>query len=235
MFSDVIKSAVPSLIPFWSNGLVKSFSLGNEYTMAMNMIMNEIVKIVGNNLTDFHSFVLIFIIFIVGLLYKSGKVNKLKGLFREKKYVVLDGSVKNILTVPYIIGSDAFKCINNVLVKKHKFKNVLYVNENTIVVNNTVECEIDKDLYISVESTSESENTKIKITICSYNRNIGEYIEKQIKESNIHVREYQLKFVGTEQNETKYEYSDEMICMTQALIKLFGMHKLKILSDGIMY
>jgi len=106
MFNQTLSTAVSSLIPYWSNNIVKYLDLGNEYSMAVNMLITETIRYVLLHLTDIISVSLVIISFTSVFLQKY-------------KYFSFNWHTYNTITLigkeddKHIIYSKAMKCINN--------------------------------------------------------------------------------------------------------------------------
>ena len=74
MINNTILAAFSSLIPFWSNQIIKTFALGNEYAMAINMILTEIITICSSFLNDIISMISLGI-FILCISLKYFNIN----------------------------------------------------------------------------------------------------------------------------------------------------------------
>lgn len=152
-FSSTIISAITSLIPYWSNEIIKSNSLGSEYSMVINIIFSELIKFLSVYLTDHIIFLLIMFVIGCFVLCKIGLFDiKNISLFPIPKTISVSATEKIINEEMCLICSDSFKAINNMLIYKYDIPNVKYIKNNLadVVVNNLSNTLIDKDLYVKI-------------------------------------------------------------------------------------
>lgn len=230
MFNVTISSALSSLVPFWSNEIVKSLSLGNEYAMAINMILMEIISISSSLLTDTISMMIVgCLILIFSLKYFNINIFDMITNINKKHYlsVVTIEKIENNDIVLY--ASQSFNAINHMLIKKYKFNKLRYLNDSNfdILVDTIKNLKLENDLFVNVDRTVD------KTTIClsSYKKNLHDILNNALELYCDNNNIYKLKLVGTENNGTSYNYPKPMLCLTYVLINVYKMNKLKILAD----
>ncbi len=109
MLSLALTSAISSIIPYWSNDLIKLLNIGNEYSIIFNLIFGELIKKTGENVTDINLIIIFVLVISVGTLYKF---NLIKSLF---------GNKTNKITI--VTSYKHFDKINKYLLKKYNIKN----------------------------------------------------------------------------------------------------------------
>ena len=233
MFAQVLSSTLSSLSPLWSNEIVKSMSLSNEYSMAINMILTETIKYISEHLTDEISMgLIIFTSFICILSYYRISFINWSRIFAQCKSVTTVGTEKNDKGVISFSCSKAFKSLNLMLIHKYNFKNLKYLKDTNfdIIVNDVTDCELEKDLYVTVKHDLQNKDT-IYIILSSYNRNIHQIIQESINLYDDDNKKYKLTLVGNEDNGTTYNYPITMKYITYTLVNIYKMEKLKILDE----
>ena len=237
MFGKTISAALASLAPFWSNEIVKAYSLGNEYSMAINMILTEIIKLLPTYLTDEIFFILISVIIVAGILiYFKITIIDLN-IFETCNNATVVGIEINDNGAIRFIHTKAFKAINLMLINKYKIKNLQYLNdaEFDIIVDTMNNFKLEKDLYITVKKELKTNGTneykKIYITLSSYTKNIKEIIKNAMNEYNDD-KKNKLIFVGQEPDNVTFNYPESMKYLTYVLINIYGMSKLKVLLEN---
>lgn len=226
-FSSTIVSAITSLAPFWSNELVKSNSLGSEYTMAISMILGELIKLLSVHLTDFMSLILVFVVSVIFMLKSSGLYKfDVSYFIKKNKSISVTATEKTIAGEINLMCSDSFKAINKLLIQKYNFSNLRYLKDQMtgVIVDVSKNVEIDKDLFVTITKTSDTVN----ITLSSYTRDLHKLLSDAITEYGNN-KKYSLQFVGTETNGTSYCYPETMEYLTYVLVNFYKMNKLKIL------
>lgn len=235
MFKESIKSAFKSLVPFWSNELVKYLTLGNEYTMAITMILSESINFLSNFFDDNVTFILIFL-FSLNIFLKIYGIRLINtDLIKTPNSITVIGTEKYNSREGNLSSSPAFKAVNMMLIKKYGIKKLRYLKDSNfdIVVDDIFNYELEYDLYVSVKrDMKDKENQKIYITLTSYNLDIDKIISNALDTYNDDDKLYKLKLVGSESNGTDYSYPEAMKYLTYVLVNNYKMSKLKILSEN---
>lgn len=236
MIKNSIKSALGSLVPFWSNEIVKVFVLGNEYTMAITVVLSETVSFLSNFLNDELSILLIFLVSTL-MFFKWCGINIIntESFIKSVNSVTVIGTEKHGSNESSLHCSTAFKAVNLMLIKKYSVKKLIYLKDSNfdVVVDNLTNHQLEPDLFVSVKRDIK-DNNKIFITLSSYNLNIDKIISEAIKTYDDDDTQYKLKLVGIEPSGTSYNYPEAMRCLNYVLVNTYGMKKLKILSDTMM-
>ncbi len=175
MLSQTIYNGIVNIIPFWSNNIIQYLGLGNEYNLALNLILTEIIKIFLNNMNDILCFILFISIGLILVSYKLG-YNFNINIFETNK-IILTGIEKQNET----IYDDTIKCINDYLIEVKKINNVTFKN-NMVLINDITNFNINEKIYLTIQrqinSTSPETTYIIKYIFISYNQNINEFINK---------------------------------------------------------
>lgn len=175
MLDQTLISAASSLVPFWSSNLVNVFSLGNEYNMAINMVISATIKMLSGYLTDSLSVVLIFTVIFLFALSKFGYMSNLT-LFTSKipnQLIIVEPIESNEFTV-----SAKFKAINLMLINDYEIKSVKH--SHRFLWQLVADCDnfsLRKDLILSVKTGDKS----IVITLTSYSLNLNGLLNAAIK------------------------------------------------------
>jgi hypothetical protein len=228
MFNQTLVSAIGSLAPFWSNNLISTFSLGNEYSMAASMIITETIKYIGPHITDVHAFICICMICIVMIALKCGINLSMFDIFYTHPNIITLIAIEKIDGTQTILQcSKSFKAVNNMLITKYKIKQIRILKDlkSDIIVNDVKNLAIDKDLILNVRKDGE----KITIQLQSNQMNLKELVAFAIENYYNMDDLNKLTFEGKEEGNT-YDYPQAMLFLTYVLVNKYNMTKLKILS-----
>jgi ATP-dependent 26S proteasome regulatory subunit len=195
MFTEQILSSLINIIPFWSSNIVLLFGLGNEYTVALNLILTQLLKLSFEKINDAVCVMLILTCFIIIGMYKFGfKLNI--NLF-EKKIIELtgiepDGDDK-------LIYSNKINIINHYLINITKIKNIRYHNDAIILINNLINYNIYKNIYLNITRVKRENGTLVTYKLWSYTDNIDLFI-KELEDTLKNVTNSQIILIGDESN-----------------------------------
>ena len=229
MFNATITSAFSSLAPFWSNEIVKVFSLGNEYTMAINMILSELIKLFTGYLTDDNALYLVTTIFIIATSTRFGFSPFSFILFNKSKTITISTPKDSESGEDSSKWPIAFKAINHTLIKKYNISQTHYSRQDNSVriIDDMVGHLLEKDLYVTVKTDSDGVTS---ITLSTYRKNIHTILDDMVTDY-LDSMKYMLTFTGTETN-VSYNYPLLMQKLTHVFINKYGLNKLKVLSES---
>lgn len=234
MLNQTIITSIISLAPYWSNTITSSFSLGNEYSMAITAIISELVKFLSPFLSDTISIILLTCIACVMIASRFGfdiSMFKLKSITKVTVFareIIVNDKI-------CIIGSPAFRAVNHLLITKYQMNNLTYFNDSEfdVIVDNVKNHKIEDDLYVTVEKLLEKDNfVKINIILSSYKKNVNLIVKTAIDQFEYCDKKYKLTLVGVENKNVSFNYPESMIYMTHVLIHYYKMNKLKILNTA---
>lgn len=231
MINEAILSSILSLVPFWSNELIKICSLGTEYTMIISIILTQVIKFVSVYASDLIIIILFCIIALFYGLKKMGINIDFNLIKMTSGMITVECTEKtNESGEINILASTSFKAINHMLINKYKFNKLKYLKDCdfNIIVDNIQTIELEKDLHANIKR----ENEKVKITLTSYSKDLNGLLKSAIEEYDGKNSDNVLKLIGKEQGGTTFCYPDAMEYLTYVLIHNYGMNKLKILSSS---
>ena len=122
MYNQTLYSGLINVVPFWSSNLIQILGLGNEYNIAFNMILTELLKITTGSLNDNILLLITLSIAIVFISYKFGYSPNIN--LWTKNIVVLKGKETyngNGITIEYC---NKILALNNYLLNVKNIKNI---------------------------------------------------------------------------------------------------------------
>jgi ATP-dependent 26S proteasome regulatory subunit len=232
MFNQTLSSAFTSLAPFWSNEIVKYLEVGNEYNMAINMVLGATITFLSKYLTEFASMVIVGTFALILIFIKYGNVNISNNLILVPQKITMSGFEKIDFTNIELKYSTTMLAINMMLIEKYKIKNLKYFKNTNfdVVVDNVNNLKLENDLYITVLRTNDKGKNDSIVTyiLSSYKKDIKQIIN-EAENNFMKSKNKIITFIGKEDKLT-YKYPEPMLCLTYLLVNYYKMDKLKILD-----
>jgi len=72
MFNQTVYNGLVNIVPFWSSNLIQLYGLGNEYNVAFNLILTEVLKMCTLHFSETMWFTVMGIIIVILTLKKIG-------------------------------------------------------------------------------------------------------------------------------------------------------------------
>lgn len=234
MFNETIIAALTNVGPFVSNSIVGSLSLGNEYSVGINMLLMETIRYLGHYMTDLISIFILSISVITIIATKFG-VNPFSKIRFFKKY-------NTITTVAFekcdetgvkFLCSKTFGALNAILIQKYNITKTRYVDCNyfDVVIDDCNQHKLEEDLYLTVKRDG-ADNKKIYLILSSYYKNLNLITQNALNSYYSNEKKYKLTLVGSETDGQSFNYPEPMMYLTYVLIKFYGMTKLIILAEN---
>jgi hypothetical protein len=177
MFTQQISETLLNIIPFWSSNIVLILGLGNEYTVALNLILTQLLKLFFSNINDVGCIIFLLTIFIFVGMFKFGF--KINYKIFNKNIVVLTAIENDTDNKNHY--SNKINMINYYLLNILKINNIRYCNDMTILVNDLTNYKIHDNIYLTIIRKIETYNNKsfvlVNYTLWSYHENIVDFID----------------------------------------------------------
>lgn len=181
MYNQTVYNGLINIIPFWSSNLIQISGLGNEYNIVFNLILTELLKI---STTTFNDTILIGITLIIAIAfigYKYGYTFKIN-LF-EKNVIQIVGKEMHNTTGSTVIYCDKILTINNYLLNVKKIKNITYVNDVDITINDMYNYQLTSKINLNIKrhniARDDNSNTaNVIYELSSYNSDIEKFISE---------------------------------------------------------
>lgn len=220
MLDQTFIAAITSLAPFWSSQLVSLLSLGNEYTMPINMVLSSIIKLSSDYLTDLIIVSIIFLCAFGLVLTKCGFNIGSKFNRTPSRIVVTERVASHEFNV-----SKEFKAIQLWLINEYQIKNLKYNPKFSWQQLADVESLRLKDgLQLSVKTNNDS----VQITTWSYKHDLPVLLQKAVcKYCDNFTHSLVIKGLETEKG---IYYSNVMLNLTKYFIMKYGLTKLKLFN-----
>ncbi len=197
MFNQTIYSGLVNIVPFWSSNLIQIYGLGNEYNVAFNLILTEVLKMCTLHLTELMWILLILLILLILTLKKIGFVYDFN--FWETNMVILNGKEiesSNSNTIEYC---NKIKSINRFLLEELKIKNITYTSNSNILINNVKDFKVSPNINLTITRTGNQgdQQRTVSYTFWSYKENINLFLNEIIKKYKC-TNNYELVLIGSE-------------------------------------
>lgn len=227
MYNQTVYSGLVNVVPFWSSNLIQIFGLGNEYNIAFNMILTELLKITTSTFNDT---VLLFItgmIIIVFVGYKFGFSPNIS--IWNKNIITLKGKETtnvNGCTVEYC---DKIQALNNYLLNVKQIKNITYIDDINIIINDISNYKLTPLIFLNIIRTKNDGGIIfVSYELVSYTEDIFMFIEKIINEHKNNLNS-QIMLTGDETNKT-ISYPEPIHAINYYVSKNFDFPKLKCMK-----
>ncbi len=199
MFNQTIYNGLVNIVPFWSSNLIQIYGLGNEYNVAFNLILTEVLKICTLHLNEI-TWILIFgIIIVFFTLKKIGFAYEFN--FWETNIVVINGKEIETPNSKALEYCNKIQCLNKYLLEEVKIKNITYVNNTNITINNIKDYKISPNINLTITRTgTPGEQVRIvTYTLWSYKEPIEKFLDG-IVEKYKSTTNYEMVLIGSEAN-----------------------------------
>lgn len=147
MYNQTLYNGLINVVPFWSNNFIQYIGIGNEYNIVFNMIFSELLKISTNVFSDIVLIGITCIVFAIIIGYKFGFTLNFN-LF-DKNQIILIGSENNSteITLNYC---NKILALNHYLINVKSIKNITYINDVNIIVNDVTNFNLSIDIYLNI-------------------------------------------------------------------------------------
>lgn len=201
MYNQTIYNGLINVVPFWSSNLIQIYGLGNEYNIVFNLIITELLKITTTTFNDNTLLFITFLLLLLFVVYKNGYTFNIN-LF-ERNIIILKGTEilgQNSTTLEYC---DKIFAINDYLLQKKKIKNISYIDDVNIIVNNISNFKLDSKIILNIKRnnvmTNNAQYNYVYYELISYYPCIDDFIDKVIIEYKKKINS-QITLIGNEAN-----------------------------------
>ena len=188
-----------NIVPFWSSNLIQIYGLGNEYNVAFNLILTEVLKICTLNLNEI-TWILIFSLIIVFFtLKKIGFAYEFN--FWETNIVIINGKEIETPNSKSLEYCNKIQCLNKYLLEEVKIKNITYVNNTNITINNIKDYKISPNINLTITRTgTPGEQVRIvTYNLWSYKEPIEKFLDGIVEKYKSSTN-YEMVLIGSEAN-----------------------------------
>jgi len=203
MYKEQLYNSLLSLVPFWSTNLIQILGYGNEYNILFNIILSELLKISKSLLSNTILIIITFIILILLFGHKLGFNFNLNYNIINRNIIILvgkEGTVTNNSIETTIFYCDKILALNYYLINDKKIKNITYINDLTIIINDIYNFRVCDGIYLDIQRTIVNENHKlVSYKIWSYKKDINEFINKIIRNYKTIINS-EITLIGDEHN-----------------------------------
>ena len=200
-FIGTFTNSFVNIIPSISQKISQQYSIGNEYSILITLILTELSKNILTNSSEILIYVIFFIFALCSTISKMGLGFKIKLFNSDKNIIKLIGKEDYSQSNACIFYCNKILNLNNFLLYDKKIKNVLYVNDTTVLINDIIDFELEKDIYLTINRPPVHEKQSISVTylLWSYKKNIDEFLQK-INNVSLEKEETFVILVGNEDN-----------------------------------
>ena len=218
-----------NIIPFWSTNIIQLYGLGNEYSVPLNLILTELLKISTLNFNDTIWLISVFVIFVCLSCIKFGLLTNFN--FFDKNTICIYGKETETPTGKILVYCDKIEAINNYLINIKKYNNITFVNDYNIIINNVNNYYISKNIYLTITRVSNDQQSKVTYTLWSYYNNIlNDFLEKILTEHK-YKNKNELVLIGNE-TDNLLNYPLPILAINKWVSHKYNFPKLKCLKHG---
>lgn len=228
MYNQTIYNGLVNVVPFWSSNLIQILGLGNEYNIAFNMILTELLKITTCTFNDTVLITITMMIVIVFVGYKFGFSPNIN--LWTKNVIILKAKEcfnSNGYTVDYC---DKIQALNNYLLNVKNIKNVTFIDDINIIINDVSNYKLTPKIYLNIIRDKKNDGgvNTVSYELVSYTEDIFKFIEKIINEHKNNLNS-QIVLTGDETNKT-ISYPEPIHAINYYVSKNFDFPKLKCMK-----
>ena len=227
MYNQTLYSGLINVVPFWSSNLIQILGLGNEYNIAFNMILTELLKITTGTFNDNILLMITLSIVIVFIGYKFGFSPNIN--FWTKNIIMLKGKEiynANGFTIEYC---NKILALNNYLLDVKNIKNITYVDDINIIINDIANYKLTKKIFLNINRTkSDGGIYYVSYELVSYTEDIYKFITHIVNEYKKD-SDSQILLIGDETNKT-ISYPEPIHAINYYVNKNFDFPKLKCMK-----
>lgn len=208
-----------SLIPFWASSLIKYFGIGNEYTMLINVILQQIMQPLEYYITETLLYYVIAICCILVICYENNLIDSSMFKFNDKRTLTITGNEKNDV----IDYCESMNALTKCFIEEYNYNDIM-ISKNTkihVMLKNIKNKKLKNDLYLDI---TRNEN-KVIYSLTSYNINLDKFVINATKKYNLMQDKKYVHLYGTE-TETTYNYSTTLISLSYTLVHKYGLNNL---------
>ena len=227
MYNQTLYNGLVNVVPFWSSNLIQVFGIGNEYNIAFNMILTELLKITTGTFNDTVLLFITSLIVIVFAGYKFGFCHNIN-LWTEN-IIALKGKEINSTNGFAIEYCDKILALNNYLLNVKNIKNITYVDDINIIINDITNYKLTPKIFLNINRTkNDGVISSVTYKLVSYSEDIDKFIAHII---NDYKKEFdsQILLIGDETNKI-ISYPEPIHAINYYVNKNYDFPKLKCMK-----
>jgi len=235
MYNQTLYNGLINVVPFWSSNIIGIFGFGNEYNMAINLILSELLKITTRTFNDIILIAMTFLIAIGIIGYQYGFRFNIN-LFEKNiiRFIGKEISNNTGLTLEYC---DKILIINDYLLNIKKIKNITYVDDINIIINDIFNYKITPQINLSITRINENKksdnncvlySTNVIYELSSYSCNIEKFTMDLVLSHKIFTNS-EITLIGDENNKI-ISYPEPIHAINYFVNKNFQFPKLKCMK-----
>lgn len=212
---SIVKS-LTSLIPFWASNIIAYCGIGNEYSMLLNIVLQQIIEPLEEYIDEQIIYYLVGIIIIIVLLYKNNIIDY--SLIKSRQTYSIIGSEKDNI----IDYSDTMCALTTCFIEEYKMTNILCNHSTQVKMLDVIEnYKLKNDLLLSIVRS----DVQVKYVLKSYHHDIKKFVDEARNKYDKTINHKYIHFLGKETEHT-YNYSPTLISITYTLVKKYGLKRL---------
>lgn len=229
MYSQTLYNSFVNIVPFWSSNLIQYLGLGNEYNIALNFILTELLKIITQTLNDKILIGITIGIICIFIGYKYG-IGININLF-EKNIIKLLGKESygsNDLSSTTIDYCEKILSINDYLLKEKKIKNITFINGVDVIINDVSNYKLFSNINLTIRRQNNQNLTTVTYELSSYSMDIENFLNKLVSEYK-KLSKSEITLIGDENNKI-ITYPEQIYAINYYINKNFTFSKLKCMK-----
>jgi len=222
---QTIISTLSHIVPFWSSTLVQYSGIGNEYSMLITLILQNMIEYFKHFVTEL-SIYIIFATVIILIIAIQNKWLDINMFMTNQKTIILIGNEKDNI----ISYTDKLCAVSQCLVEEYNFSNLLLGKTSThiLMLGNIKQFKINNDLFLNISRS----DIEVIYTFTSFNYDILKFInDANNKYCNNDLNESVILY-GIE-NENTYDYSIVLLSIIFTVINKYSWKNTIIKSKKI--
>jgi len=227
MYNQTLYNGLVNIVPFWSSNLIQLLGLGNEYNIAFNMIITELLKITTCTLNDNILLLITSSIIIVYIGYKFGFSPNIN-LWTKNVIILKAKEIYNVngFSIEY---SNKILSLNNYLLNVKNIKNITYIDDINIIINSIINYKLTTKIFLNINRTK-NDNGICYVTyeLVSYTQDIDKFITYIVNEYKKD-SDSQIMLIGDETNKM-ISYPEPIHAINYYVNKNFNFPKLKCMK-----
>lgn len=215
-----IVSSISSLVPFWAAKIIEYCGLGNEYSMIVNIVLQQLLTPLEFYITEDCIYILIFSLVIIILCWKNNLIDtKIFNMRVKKSYTIIGSEKDNIIDY-----CDTMNALTSWLIDEYKYNNII-VSKSTkyvIMLGEVTNHKLKTDLYLTI---SRNNSEHVRYSLSSYNIDLNQLVHNMKKKYDLTENKRYIHMYGTETQST-YNYSQSLTSVTYTLVHKYQLTNL---------
>jgi len=222
--SDQFTQTVKSLVPYWTNSIISSLTIGNEYGMFFNLVINSGIDIIKQDYGMTYIVVGVILYLAYKALHNSPYIKF--SLFKKHDTTILVGYEFEKEGTVVINYSNELISLNNYLIEKCDVKQLRHYKYFTCI-NDIKDLNIGNKMFLSV--TRETSG-RVEYTLVSKNgQNLKTFISEMAQSCS-----YKYNMIMSGLNTiTNYKYPKEMEVLSYMLVHKYNMNTIQLSQETI--